>query len=298
MDRTNTVWYESNMPALAQSVLDYDLFGETAALPDVIHCETIAARSRLHGWKFPPHRHGRLHQVLLIERGGGKAVLEGIAWPLSPRQAVNVPRGCIHQFAFRSATDGWVVTLASEMVEEALAHSGWLRRAVARPSVHPATPDLRKVVRQIFDEHAGRDFARSQVLRSLSGVLLGLVARSQLAHDAVPVEPGPERLFQRFEALLETHFPRHWTVSHYAEALGITPVHLTRIAKAAAGKPASRLIDERIIREARRNLVYTNLPVATVAYSLGFDDPAYFSRVFARVTGLSPRRFRERVGRD
>jgi len=45
--------------------------------------------------------------------------------------------------------------------------------------------------------------------------------------------------------------------------------------------------------EARRNLAYTNLPVSTMAYALGFDDPACFSRVYAAATGLSPRAFRE-----
>ena len=51
----------------------------------------------------------------------------------------------------------------------------------------------------------------------------------------------------------------------------------------------------RIVREARRNLVYTNLPVSTIAYALGFNDPAYFSRLFSVATGLSPRSFRDKV---
>ena len=52
---------------------------------------------------------------------------------------------------------------------------------------------------------------------------------------------------------------------------------------------------DRVIREARRNLVYTNLPVSTIAYALGFNDPAYFSRIFSASTGLSPRSFRDKV---
>jgi AraC family transcriptional activator of pobA len=55
------------------------------------------------------------------------------------------------------------------------------------------------------------------------------------------------------------------------------------------------LIEARLMREARRQLAYTSLPVSTIAYTLGFGDPAYFSRVFGRVEGLSPRAFRERL---
>jgi AraC family transcriptional activator of pobA len=102
-------------------------------------------------------------------------------------------------------------------------------------------------------------------------------------------------LFERFEALLEQHFLDHWTVSRYAGALSITPTHLSRITRSATGRAASHLIVERIVREARRNLVYTDLPVSTIAYALGFNDPAYFSRLFSESTGLSPRRFREKV---
>ena len=42
-------------------------------------------------------------------------------------------------------------------------------------------------------------------------------------------------------------------------------------------------------------LSYTNLPVSQVAYMLGFNDPAYFSRVFANATGMAPREFRSRI---
>lgn len=102
-------------------------------------------------------------------------------------------------------------------------------------------------------------------------------------------------LFQRFEALLEQHFLQHWTVSDYAAALSVTPTHLSRLTRSATGHAASHLILDRVIREARRNLVYTNLPVSMVAYALGFNDPAYFSRLFAGATGLSPRSFRDKV---
>ena len=78
-------------------------------------------------------------------------------------------------------------------------------------------------------------------------------------------------------------------------ALSITPTHLSRLVRTATGHAASHLILDRVIREARRNLVYTNLPVSTIAYALGFNDPAYFSRLFSGATGLSPRRFRDKI---
>ena len=102
-------------------------------------------------------------------------------------------------------------------------------------------------------------------------------------------------LLQRFETLLEAHFREHWGVADYARALAVTPTHLSRVVRAATGEPASHLIDARVIREARRQLAFTSLSVTTIAYTLGFVDPALFSRVFTRVAGRSPRAFRQRL---
>ncbi|MET0366097.1 MAG: helix-turn-helix domain-containing protein, partial [Sphingobium sp.] len=46
--------------------------------------------------------------------------------------------------------------------------------------------------------------------------------------------------------------------------------------------------------EARRSLLYSNLSVAEIAFSVGFADPAYFSRFFQRNMGVSPRQYRDR----
>ena len=74
--------------------------------------------------------------------------------------------------------------------------------------------------------------------------------------------------------------------------LGVTPDHLSRGCRAVTGLSALDLLHERLLLESRRLLAYTQAPVADVAHELGFDDPAYFSRFFARRAGLSPQAFR------
>ncbi|MFH1345608.1 MAG: helix-turn-helix domain-containing protein [Pseudomonadota bacterium] len=296
MDGLSFVLQDSNMTTPAhRTVQTYNLFGESGDLPDVVHCETIAARSVLHEWEFEPHRHPRLHQILLIESGGGQATLEGRIHALRPMRVVNVPVGDVHGFSFEPGTQGWVLTVSAEMLDEVLTPAEGLRRVLAHSTVVRGTPGMRDAMQQIFAEFAGRHFARAHVLRGLSAVLIGLVAREIAANGGMPGGMAKPDLFRRFEALLEQHFLRHWTVSDYASALSITPTHLSRLTRAATGHAASHLILDRVIREARRNLVYTNLPVSTIAYALGFSDPAYFSRLFSGATGLSPRGFRDKV---
>jgi methylphosphotriester-DNA--protein-cysteine methyltransferase len=71
------------------------------------------------------------------------------------------------------------------------------------------------------------------------------------------------RLNANHEALIETHYLKRWSVADYAKTLSVTPTHLNRVTRAATGDTASHLILNRLIREARRNLVYTNLPVSS-----------------------------------
>src|SRR5437868_11222064 len=300
MEGSAFVLYNSNMRQAAShsAIQVYNLFGESSELPDVVHCETIASRSVLHDWKLAVHRHARLHQVLLIERGGGEATLDGRVHALKAMHAVNVPVGDVHGFDFLPGTQGWVVTIAAEILDETLLAPEGLRSVLSQCAVVRGTPQIRATMKQIFAEHAARNFGRAHVLRALSAAMIGLVARA-LASESGGNGTAESSLFRRFEALLEQHHLQRWSVSDYAGALSVTATHLNRITRAATGDTASHLILNRLIREARRSLVYTNLPVSTIAYTLGFDDPAYFSRVYAAATGLSPRAFRAQLhGRE
>jgi AraC family transcriptional activator of pobA len=273
----------------------YNLFGEYSDLPDVVHCETIRARSVLHDWSFAPHRHARLHQVLLIESGGGRATLEGRDHALGPMRAINLPVGSVHGFTFVKGTQGWVLTIATEVLDEVLMPSEGLTAVLGQPAVLRGTGAMRAVMKQIFVEFSGQHFARAHLLRSLAGTLFGLVARELSNSRGLKDLAANSGLLDRFQSLIEQHYLAHWTVAQYADALSVTPTHLSRVARAATGHSASRVILNRIVREARRNLVYTNMPVSTIAYALGFKDPAYFSRVYSTATGFSPRVFREQV---
>ena len=287
--------YISNMASTTTSIQNYSLFGESTHLPDVLHCETIADRSVLHDWELAPHRHARLHQVLLVKKGGGSVTLDGKTHALTTGSLVNVPPNHVHSFRFKKDTRGWVTTLADELMDEMLVGVGTLRSELNHACVLHADAFISQTVQQIWLEFSGQDKGRALVLRGLSGVLLGWVARQLALPASDNAKPNESVLLQHFNALIEKHFTAHWTVAQYARALSISPTHLSRISRAASGVSALRMIEARLMREARRNLAYTNLSISTIAYSLGFSDPAYFSRVFARDAGISPKAFRSKI---
>jgi len=287
--------YISNMKIRLSNVQSYSLFGESTHLPDVLHCETIADRSVLHDWELAPHRHARLHQVLLVEKGGGSVTLDGKAHPLSQGSLVNVPPNHVHSFRFEKDTRGWVTTIADELMDELLVGVGTQRSEINQATVLRSDAFIAKTVQQIWLEFSSQEKARALMLRGLSGVLLAWVARQLAAASIGDAQANDSVLVQRFKALIEQNFASHWKVSQYAKALSISPTHLSRLTRAANGMSALRMIEARLMREARRNLAYTNLSVSSIAYTLGFSDPAYFSRVFTRDAGISPKAFRSQI---
>lgn len=291
MDRSHSSLYRSNMDRIET----YNLFGESDDLPDVVHCETIAARSVRHDWEFVPHRHARLHQVLMIARGGGRATFDGETLTLSNNHVANVPAGCVHGFSFTPGTEGWVVTIPTEVLDEGLAEGEGLRPLLARPMVVEGSEEIAATIKAIFTAYDGRAFARAHELRARVALLAGLAARAIAAATPDSAAPTETRLQRRFEALVDAHYTEHLKVAAYAARLGVTPTHLSRVMRAATGQPATAAIQDRIIREARRQLAYSNLTISQVAYGLGYEDPAHFSRVFRRSTGLSPTAFREKT---
>lgn len=270
----------------------------------MLHCESIPARASLHDWTIAPHRHHNLHQFFWIEapdkeQGGGEATLEGATQPLGPAAAISLPAMSVHGFRFRPGTGGWVVTLPAATLDRLLGEAPALRAALARGALIRPAESPSWIFRAVAAEYAGGGPGRAQALAGLAGVLAVWFARAlgERRPAAGAGEPAGAALLARFQALLEQDYRRARPLAAYARALGVTPTHLSRVARALTGRPASQLILERRLLEARRALAYTSMQVAEIAYMLGYTDPAYFARVFARAAGESPSAFRARLGR-
>lgn len=101
-------------------------------------------------------------------------------------------------------------------------------------------------------------------------------------------------LYDRFTALVETHFRERWTVARYAEALGISRDRLGDICRSASGRSPKNAIDLRTTIEARLLLEHSTNSVEQIAGLLGFASPGHFSRSFQRIVGVPPGQFRSR----
>lgn len=82
------------------------------------------------------------------------------------------------------------------------------------------------------------------------------------------------------------------TVSYFAEKANLSPGYFSDLVRKETGLTPKDIITRHIVAHAKQMLVKTGDDVAQIAYSLGFEYPAHFTRVFKRITGQNPTQFR------
>lgn len=102
-----------------------------------------------------------------------------------------------------------------------------------------------------------------------------------------------QQLYSQFRELLSLNIYKSQKVAFYADKMNITPNHLNKISKAITGKSTSSIIQEWLILESKVLLYQRDLPIAEIAFALGFEDPSYFGRFFKKHTGKTPTDFME-----
>ena len=97
----------------------------------------------------------------------------------------------------------------------------------------------------------------------------------------------------KFQELLNFNIEKEHSVSFYADALSVSPRHFTRLVKKVTGTSAKQMIQDKIIDVAKERLLNSELDVSQIAYGLGFNNSTQFTRVFKRITGTCPSKYRK-----
>lgn len=280
----------------------FKLYGEAQAwsAADLLHCETIESRSRLHAWSIATHRHADLVQLLYVRQGRVALQLEDWHGALTGPSLVVLPVLCVHAFEFDPAVEGFVITLPVPQVERLKlrcqrAGQGLFQHATRLSLAGDDAHWIDQLVAQLVSEYEGRKAGREVMLEALLDSLAIWLLRQQTRAVASALPRRAEQHLGRFLALVEQHYRAHWSLGRYAAALGISGAHLNALCRQLAGASALEIVHQRLLLEARRNLSFTQASVADIAEALGFTDPAYFARFFRRGTGQSPLSYRRRA---
>ncbi|WFB66285.1 AraC family transcriptional regulator [Chryseobacterium sp. WX] len=156
---------------------------------------------------------------------------------------------------------------------------------------------IKSLFQNIQDELEWKDSSAEEMIRTYVKQIIIRATRKwkkqNLDNDTLKI-PGSELdIFRDFSRHLEIHFREKHNVADYAELLHIAPKTLTHKFKNLKLESPNQFIINRILLEAKRLLFYTDKPVKEIAYDLGYEDPAYFNRLFTNKTGSTPVNFKK-----
>lgn len=272
---------------------------------DFVHVETIVSRSSIHDWTIRAHRHRNLFQILLIERGGGDMIFNTAKLAFAAPAAILVPAAIAHGFRFApDLTDGWVVSFTEDAAGALTDRDAMARlRALAAQPIVPIgdTAEMARLsalCRELSEEHG---LAREGYRLAMRGLLVLIavgvarLAASRARTGAVTLHPADATVAQ-LRALVDEFFRKERQLDFYAEKLGMTVDRLNDHVKRSTGVTAGHLIRQRVLTEAKRQLIFTMQPIHDIAEELAFADPSHFARFFRKQTGTTPHEFRDQGG--
>ncbi|WP_020560705.1 helix-turn-helix domain-containing protein [Thiofilum flexile] len=282
----------------------YFLYGKTAAIDSTHHLAITRLEESLpkHQWEIHPHRHDHLHQLLVLETGSVLAKIHDQHYEEKAGCIIYVPAREVHGFTHHPSVQGYILTINAAFLSGLFAESEHqaLLILLSRPLLlnqanNQATYErLFGLIQQLLSEYESDQLGKVSILGSYLKIILILLSRNALPL-AQSLSPSNYKitLYERFLDLLEQNYLAQWGVNQYANALGLTENRLNRLCQRYTGQNTLQLIHGRLMLEAKRRLIYTNSAISTLAYELGFKDPAYFTRFFTRHSaGTSPSQFK------
>jgi len=155
--------------------------------------------------------------------------------------------------------------------------------------------DLEEIMVKMMKEFSRSSLPDLEILKGLLALLMIYLARGMKERNEAMIFDRSHELFKKFLLLLEKNLTTKKMVCDYASDLGISPNHLNNIVKKMTGYPATYHIQQRKLLEAQRQVVWHGMTMKAVAYHLGFNDPAHFSKFFKTTAGMNFQHFKKGV---
>lgn len=242
-----------------------------------------------------PHRHNYF-VIIWVKNGGGEHLIDLEKFELKDNTIFCVTPGQVHLMNIKGPANGYVISFTAEFMGlEEENFSLLFKTGLFHTFSHSPALDVNEELAAEMDDLAGRmmkEFAnyfllRSEILRGFLKIFLVYLTRQvdKMIHTEAPSKTTD--MLKKFFSLLEKNYVTKRMVTDYASEMIITPNYLNEVVKKSTGFPASHHIQQRIILEAKRKAVYSNLSMKEIAYELGFDDIAHFSKFFKNASGQS-----------
>lgn len=249
-----------------------------------------------------PHRHD-YYTIIFIEKGEGTHFIDFTEYKIEDKCIFFIMPGQMHQVILTAEPVGWVITfteefLISNSIPDKMINDIYLFNNYGQsPPLTINEKDL-PVYQNLISQMAFFAESLETYTREAVGSLVKVFLIQSNNHCSLQrsnnlqlVETG-NHILRTFKQLLNKQYATAHMVSDYADEMSVTSDYLNKTVKNLSGKSAKEHIQSKLITEAKRSLLFSNISNKELAYELGFEESAHFNNFFKKITGQTPSEFR------
>jgi len=286
------------MSKKAPSVLQLGNFKKREEEAPAFYLKTFREHKKEHPFVMDAHAHD-FYLISIFTKGSGSHTIDFTTYPVTKGSIFFMSPGEMHAWELSDDTEGYVIFFSASFYRmdartAQLQQFPFFRAGdkLSCGSLNTAQQkEIGRFIALLEAENQAESPYRAGILRSILDALLYKLSSFLEKEKARRPQAS---LVPQLEALIETHYKEHRPAAFYAAELHISTQQMNAHAKNYLNKTVAELLQERLIAEAKRLLVYSDLTVSEIAYELNFSDSSYFNRFFKRAEKLTPEQFRKR----
>lgn len=244
------------------------------------------------------------YDITFITEGEGSFSIDNRAYDTAPRDVLFSKPGEIRKWDTQHIANGYALIFEEEFLSFFFRDSLFVQHlsffSMEKTAAKLRLPDelYARMIRLLHEIKTEIDTYRRNgvhLLRALLYEILMLLNRAYLeiaSEEEAKKEVGSVHI-NKFIRLVAENLREQHAVRYYADKLCLTPNYLNEIVNSSVGISAKQYILSKVMDEAKRLLVYTELPVSDIAFGLHFSTTSYFIRCFRQCTGQTPLLYRQ-----
>ena len=229
----------------------------------------------------------------LVRSGSGQLDYEGCTYSLQAGDVVFLD--CTRPYTHRTSTDLWQLQWAHFYGPNLSAIYKKYQERGGRPCWRSIQPNLFSALfDRLFTTASSEDYVRDMRLNELLSALLTLLMEESWQPEVTAHQSKKKQNLQEIKEYLDENFKQKITLDSLAERYFLNKFYLTRVFKEQFGVTVTEYLTQVRITHAKHQLRFTDERIEAIAAACGLPDPNYFSRVFRKVEGISPKVYRDR----
>ena len=251
------------------------------------------------GWTEEPHSHGFL-EIIFITDGKGKITVDNKNYQVKKGDLLIYNSGVTHCEKSNETDPMEILFIAYDKLEITNLPPNSLLPESYGPIFH--TEEMYDVFHRYFTalitEFELKERFYMEICQNISRTLIMYIFRLINRTENASALLDKSMTMETVLAYIDENFKRKLTLDEIAEKCYTSKYYLSHLFTRFQGVSIGKYILDKKIDESKKMLASSDFPVVTIAESLGFDDPSYYSRIFKKNVGITPLQFRKTASSD